>query len=77
MVQNLQAGTLHGEQVKQRPAQLVRVTVDDIDLDAKTILLHDPKGRRVQPRLHELPLTSMAEKVIKDCMARAARLATL
>ncbi|MEI7444439.1 MAG: tyrosine-type recombinase/integrase [Burkholderiales bacterium] len=42
----------------QRPAQLLRVTGKDVDLDAMTVRLEDPKGRRRgTPRQHVLPLT--------------------
>ena len=36
----------------QRPTQLVRATVADVDLHAKTLRLYDPKGKRSQPRVH-------------------------
>jgi len=46
----------------QRPTQLARVTVADIDGD--TITLRDPKGRRTSPRLHVLPLLPDAVEAI-------------
>jgi integrase len=46
----------------QRPAQLARATVADIDGD--TITLRDPKGRRTSPRLHVLPLLPEAVEAI-------------
>ncbi|MEJ7668866.1 MAG: integrase family protein [Casimicrobiaceae bacterium] len=55
----------------QRPAQLARATVADVDLHAKTLRLHDPKGKRTQPRVHTLPLSEMAVEVVKRCMVRA------
>lgn len=57
----------------QRPTQLVRATVADVDLHAKTLRLHDPKGKRAQPRVHMLPLSDAAAEVIKRCLARAER----
>ena len=50
----------------QRPEQLLRVTVTDIDLDDGIIQLRDAKGRRQQPRLHVLPVTPLADEVIRD-----------
>ena len=55
----------------QRPAQLARATVADVDLHAKTLRLHDPKGKRTQPRVHTLPLSDAAAEVVKRCLARA------
>jgi integrase len=49
----------------QRPAQLLRVKPGDIDLDAGTVTLYDPKGARQQPRRHVLPLTVDASKILK------------
>ena len=54
----------------QRPEQLLRVTAADIDLDDGIIQLHDAKGRRQQPRLHVLPVTPLADEVIRDLRAR-------
>lgn len=47
----------------QRCQQLMRVRVDDVDLEGGTILLLDPKGRRTTAREHRLPLlgTALAE----------------
>jgi integrase len=44
----------------QRCEQLMRCTVDRVDLDDNTILLFDPKGRREHPRPHLLPLLPLA-----------------
>ena len=55
----------------QRPAQLARATVADVDLHAKTLRLHDPKGKRTQPRVHTLPLSAAAVPVVERCLARA------
>ena len=49
----------------QRPAQLLRVTTSDVDLDGATVTLRDPKGRRSQPRLHTLPLVSEALEICR------------
>jgi len=50
----------------QRPGQLLRVETAHLDLDDGIIQLHDAKGRRQQPRLHVLPLTAIADEVIRD-----------
>jgi len=55
----------------QRMAQLVRATVTDADVTAKTLRLFDPKGRRSQARAHVLPLPQAALAIIKRCIARA------
>lgn len=55
----------------QRPAQLVRAVVGDVDESAGTITLRDPKGKRPQPRIHAVPLTDAALVVVKRCIARA------
>ena len=57
----------------QRPAQLVRATVADVDLHAKSLRLRDPKGKRTQPRLHVLPIPAPALPIIERCIARAER----
>jgi integrase len=44
----------------QRVEQLARVTVRDIDREAATMTLWDPKGRREQPRRHVVPLIPAA-----------------
>jgi integrase len=53
----------------QRPAQLLRVTAKDVDLDAETITLRDPKGKRNQPRLHVLPLVPEALSIVERRLA--------
>jgi len=55
----------------QRPAQMVRATVADVDLQAATLRLRDPKGKRTQPRLHTLPLPDAAVPILARCIARA------
>jgi len=54
----------------QRPEQLLRLTAADVDLDDGIIQLHDAKGRRQQPRLHVLPVTPLADEVIRELRAR-------
>ena len=49
----------------QRPAQLLRLTAGDVDLDGATVTLRDPKGRRSQPRLHVLPLVAEALEIVR------------
>jgi integrase len=44
----------------QRCVQLLRARVDDVDLEGATILLLDPKGRRIHAREHRLPLLESA-----------------
>ncbi|MBS0317825.1 MAG: hypothetical protein JSR49_11935 [Proteobacteria bacterium] len=46
----------------QRIRQLLRITMDDVSADA--MVLFDPKGRRVQPRQHELPMIPEAAELI-------------
>jgi len=36
----------------QRPAQMLRARLADVDLPARTITLHDGKGKRQVPRVH-------------------------
>lgn len=48
----------------QRLAQVLRVTVDDLDLKARTVTLYDPKGRRATARRHVLPLTDPAVELL-------------
>lgn len=59
----------------QRPAQLLRAKPADVDLDAATIVLYDPKGARTQPRRHVLPLTSEASKILKRRLEEASEAA--
>ena len=55
----------------QRMSQLIRATVADADVTAKTLRLLDPKGNRKQARSHVLPLSEPALAVVKRCIARA------
>lgn len=57
----------------QRPAQLVRVGVADVDMHAGTLRLQDSKGRRAQPRAHVLPIPEAAAPIVQRCLDRAAR----
>jgi integrase len=54
----------------QRPAQLLQATAADLDLDDGIIQLHDAKGRRQQPRVHVLPITSLTDEILRDLRAR-------
>jgi len=49
----------------QRFSQLTRITREDVDLYGRTVTLRDPKGKRVVPRLHVLPLHGHALKLLK------------
>lgn len=53
----------------QRPAQLLRVTAKDVDLDGETVTLRDPKGKRHAPRLHMLPLVREALSLVERRLA--------
>jgi integrase len=55
----------------QRPEQLLRLKVSDVDLPAQVLRLYDGKGRRKQPREHELPLTDQAMSILKPLVERA------
>jgi integrase len=55
----------------QRCAQVLRATVTDADVTARTLRLLDPKGKRNQARVHVLPLTDEALVVVKRCITRA------
>jgi integrase len=48
----------------QRCIQLLRAGTVDVDLDAGTILLQDPKGARTEPRPHLVPLIEPAKKEV-------------
>jgi integrase len=49
----------------QRPAQLLRTRPADVDLEARTITLLDPKGKRSQARVHVVPLTERAVPIVE------------
>jgi integrase len=54
----------------QRPVQLLRARAADVDLEASTLTLYDPKGARQQPRQHVVPLmadpTAILEQRLKQ-----------
>lgn len=56
----------------QRPTQLLRVKPADVDLDAGTITLLDPKGARRTPRVHVLPLTKRAADILSKLLETRA-----
>lgn len=49
----------------QRLAQVLRIEASDVDLEARTVVLLDPKGRREVARRHVLPLTDAAVELIE------------
>lgn len=49
----------------QRVIQLLRAKPTDVDLDAGTITLLDPKGARQQPRVHVVPINAPAAAILK------------
>ena len=49
----------------QRIEQLARVTVTDYDVDLRVIRLRDTKGRRRQPRIHDVPLSTPAAQAMR------------
>ena len=56
----------------QRIAQLLRLKRADVDLSAGFLILRDPKGKRKQPRVHELPITPAAMGILRPLVERAA-----
>lgn len=58
----------------QRGEQLLRVSTLDVDLEAQTIRLFDPKGCREKPRLHLLPLLPMARAEVEWLLAHCQAL---
>ncbi|MCS6954544.1 MAG: tyrosine-type recombinase/integrase [Bryobacteraceae bacterium] len=58
----------------QRPAQLLRARVADVDLTAATLILRDPKGKRPAPRIHELPLSDSAATIVRRRLLAAQAL---
>jgi integrase len=67
----LQAALLLGG---QRIQQLLRLTRADLDLASGFLVLRDPKGRRTQPRIHELPIPKQAMPVLAALVERAEAL---
>ncbi len=49
----------------QRPVQLLRARAVDVDLSAGHIGLYDSKGARRQPRVHVVPLTTDAARILE------------
>jgi integrase len=58
----------------QRPTQLLRVRLVDLDLNARTITLYDPKGARTQPRTHVLPVPDAAVSMLSNLVDKATAL---
>jgi integrase len=56
----------------QRPAQLLRVTPTEVDLEGRTLALFDPKGARKQARRHVLPIPNTAVEILKRLKGRTA-----
>jgi integrase len=54
----------------QRFSQLTRITREDVDLHGRTVTLRDPKGKRVLPRLHVVPLHGNALELLKLRVAK-------
>lgn len=52
----------------QRVAQVLRLEVQDLNLDAGNVTLFDPKGRRKEPRRHVLPLVGPAVKLAEQIL---------
>jgi integrase len=48
----------------QRLAQVLRLTAAQVDMEARTVMLLDPKGRREVARRHVLPLTDAAFELL-------------
>lgn len=55
----------------QRVTQLLRAKVSDFDPASGILRLWDPKGRRLSPREHRLPLGPVAMALVKALVARA------
>lgn len=53
----------------QRLAQLLRLRPADVDTDAHTITLLDPKGKRQTPYVHVVPLNEKALGIVKRMLA--------
>jgi integrase len=55
----------------QRPAQLLRLRVGDVDLEASTLVIHDGKGRgrAAQPRRHVLPVPAELRPILARRLA--------
>ena len=60
----------------QRPAQLLRAKVQDVDLHGRVIKLFDHKGKRAQPRVHVLPIPELALPIVERLIAGSEKLDT-
>ena len=58
----------------QRMEQILRARVRDWNADTQTLRLFDPKGRRQQPRIHDLPIAPLAAAIVAK-IAGAAKAA--
>jgi integrase len=56
----------------QRPSQLLRARLVDLDMSARTLTLYDPKGARLQPRTHVLPIPDGAAPILVRLSERAS-----
>jgi hypothetical protein len=56
----------------QRITQLARATTADYDADAQSIRLWDTKGRRNEPRPHDVPVLPAARKAMRDMQSGIA-----
>jgi integrase len=57
----------------QRIEQLLRATMANWDKEGKTLLLYDPKGKRINPRKHLLPLADEAAALMEQQTAEAKK----
>jgi integrase len=53
----------------QRPNQLLRARVTDVDLSGATVTLNDSKGKRRTPRRHVVPLTKKSSAILARLIA--------
>lgn len=51
-----------------RPTQLLRIRPADVDLPGETLTQYDPKGSRLQPREHVLPLPKKPLAILRRLM---------
>lgn len=49
----------------QRVRQMLRAQFTDIDKDSNSITIYDPKGKRIEPRRHTLPITGVMAGIIQ------------
>lgn len=55
----------------QRVQQLARLTSSDRDVDSQTVRLLDRKGRRKNPRAHDVPLIKAAQEALAEMRGEA------